>query len=180
MGTLKFHREVQFLFIYVGHKACGRVINKLFVLAMLLWQQRELCGRGLSALKISVIMWKNDATVWTKIILLCLKTIHSRSFLTQNHVLWNLFEKEPCDKQDTNELHMHKKMCKMVTKIIKNIKKERNWKCILPSTSVVRIYSNDVSYKLENLGLAPVLNKNQPEMYKNLNHLLYCYRLVLM
>ena len=89
------------------------------------------------------------------------------------------FKKEPRDKQDTTELHMHKKMCKMVTKIIKNLQKERNWKCVLPSKSVVRINSNDVSCNLENLGLAPVLNRNLPEMYKNLDHLLYCYRLVL-
>jgi hypothetical protein len=152
----------------------------VFVLAVLLWQQRELCGHGLSALKMSVIMWKNDATVWAKIILLCLKKIHSRSFLTQNHVLWNLFEKESRDKQDTTELHMHKTLCKMVTKIIKNIQEESNWKCILPSKSVVRIYSNDVSCNLEHLGLAPVLNRNLSEMYKHLDHLLCCYRLILM
>jgi len=64
-----------------------------------------LCGRGLSALKISVTMWQNDATVWAQITGPCFKTIDSRSFLTLNHVLWNLFEKEPCDKQDTTELH---------------------------------------------------------------------------
>lgn len=50
-------------------------------------------------------MWKNDATGWAQITLLCFKTIHSRSFLMQNHVLWNLFKKEPCDKQETTDLY---------------------------------------------------------------------------
>ena len=30
MGTLKLHTEVQFLFLYVGHKASRRVITKHF------------------------------------------------------------------------------------------------------------------------------------------------------
>ena len=107
MGTLNLTERCDFCsYMWMSHKASGRVIIKFCCVGYAaLMAERILWPCGLSALKISVIIWKNDATVWAQIILLCFKTIHSRYFPTQNNVLWNLFKKERCDKQDTTELH---------------------------------------------------------------------------
>jgi hypothetical protein len=43
---------------------------------------RNLWRSGLSALKIRVIVWKNDVTVQAQMILYCFKTIYSGCFLT--------------------------------------------------------------------------------------------------
>jgi len=63
-------------------------------------------------------MLQNDATVWAQITVPCFKTIHSRSFQTLNHVLWNLRKNLVTNRIQLNYT-MHKKMCKMVKKIKK-------------------------------------------------------------
>jgi hypothetical protein len=74
--------------MWISQKVSGKMFYSLFLCWLHFFLRYTVCNLwfgGQIALKIRLIMWKNDATVQTQIILCCFETVCARDFLTHPH-----------------------------------------------------------------------------------------------
>jgi hypothetical protein len=74
--------------MWISQKVSGKMFYNLFCVGYIFFGGNTVCNLwfgGQIALKIRLIMWKNDATVQIQIILCCFETVRARDLLTHPH-----------------------------------------------------------------------------------------------